>query len=698
MDINKLILETEQQADKLRLQSEQEKAMAEVLPLRFAQNMAAFERLMPAIYEQFRAYQPTRAFRLYCNANGEPNLLWLDDNVSLYGDEPLAQSKAQIEQVMGRASLSRLEFGVEKNFFGQIHVKYLNMLAEEYQTAKKTLNKLTSLPETVPMALVFGVGLGYHLGYLYERCSVKNLFVIEPDLDLFYASLFCFDWAPLLDYLDSEKMSLHILLGQDEESMMNDLMPAIHKRGAFLVASMFAYWHYPSPTIFSLIERVSQEFYTLRTGWGFFDDNLFAISHSAENIIKGAPFLLKGKKVQNEQSQCPVFVVGNGPSLDAALPYIKEYQQNALIICCGSSVYALHKEGIKPDIYVAVERTKSSADFLATLNDPDYLQDILFLSVDVIHPDCLAYFDRSAMGFKPNEPMYAMLKANQNKLMEQYTGLLNVNPLVGNTGLSYAVTLGFKNIYLFGMDNGYKSKEHHHAKNSSYYDKDGKPIEALKKLMTGRAEFMVPGNFGGEVVTNQLLGLSARHMGTLLRLYSDVICHNCSDGAQVKNAIPLPLDEFRLDEVALDKDRLVDEIYEKLFVPISVSADKLQDYLAIELFNKLVDKIIEVWQPDCLTYEDVNERTLVSFELVTSLAVSPYHHVYRVLVGSMNYYLSVITSILYAFSDKEETFHLLRKCIAIFIEFLQETKVLYAKALAMKDKTDFEPLKHMRKN
>ena len=110
---------------------------------------------------------------------------------------------------------------------------------------------------------------------------------------------------------------------------------------------------------------------------------------------------------------------------------------------------------------------------------------------------------------------------------------------------------------------------------------------------------MVPGNFGGEVVTNQLLGLSARHMGTLLRLYSDVICHNCSDGAQVKNAIPLPLDEFRLDEVALDKDRLVDEIYEKLFVPISVSADKLQDYLAIELFNKLVDKIIEVWQPDC---------------------------------------------------------------------------------------------------
>lgn len=698
MDINKLILETEKQADKLRLQSEQEKAMAEVLPLRFSQNMAAFERLMPAIFEQFKDYQPCRAFRLYCNDNGEPNLLWLDDNVSLYGDEPFAQSRAQIEQVMECSSLSRLEFGVEKNFFSHIHVKYLNMLAEEYQTAKKKLNKLTSLPEVVPMALVFGVGLGYHLGYLYERCSIKNLFVIEPDLDLFYASLFCFDWAHFLDYLDAEKMSLHILLGQDEESMMNDLMPAVHKRGAFLVASMFAYWHYPSPIIFSLIERVSQEFYTLKAGWGFFDDNLFAISHSAENIIHGAPFLLKGKKVPDAKSECPVFVVGNGPSLDASLPYIKKYQQNALIICCGSSVYALHKEGIKPDIYVAVERTKSSADFLATLNDPDYLRDILFLTVDVIHPDCLTYFKRSAMGFKPNEPMYAMLKANQNKMMEQYAGLLNVNPLVGNTGLSYAVTLGFKNIYLFGMDNGYKSKEHHHAKTSSYYDKDGKPIEALKKLMTGRSEFMVSGNFGGEVVTNQLFALTARHMGSLLRLFPDVICHNCSDGAQVKNAFPLPLEELQLENVMLDKQSLADEIYEEFFVPISVNKDNLQDYLAIELFNKLVDKIIEIWEPDCLTYDDVNERMLSSFELVTSLAISPYHHVYRVLVGSMNYYLSIITSTLYAFSDGEEVFILLRKCIGIFIEFLQETKVLYAKALSMKDMTDYEPLRHMRKN
>ena len=29
-------------------------------------------------------------------------------------------------------------------------------------------------------------------GYLYEKCRVANLFIFEPDLDLFYASLYCF--------------------------------------------------------------------------------------------------------------------------------------------------------------------------------------------------------------------------------------------------------------------------------------------------------------------------------------------------------------------------------------------------------------------------------------------------------------------------------------------------------------------------
>lgn len=344
MDINKLILDTESQVERLRRQAEQEKAMAEVMPVRFIRNLSAFKKHIPDIYEQFEEYVPIKDFRFFCNENGEPNILWLDEGVSLYGDNPYAESKAQIELILDKSTLHKFDFSIENNELNQIHVKYLNRMVELYLQSKEEMPPLGCVPNAIPMAFVFGVGLGYHLGYLYERCKINSLYIIEPDLDLFYASLFCFDWADLLSYLSAEKMGVHLLLGQDEDSLMKDLLPAIHKRGAFNLSGMFAYWHYPSPEIFKLIERLSEEFYTLKTGWGFFDDNLFAISHSSENVAARVPFLLKDKLISVVNRDTPVFVVGNGPSLDDALPYIEKYQEQALIICCGSSLFSLQGE------------------------------------------------------------------------------------------------------------------------------------------------------------------------------------------------------------------------------------------------------------------------------------------------------------------------------------------------------------------
>ena len=58
-------------------------AMAAALPLRFEQNMAAFRQHIPHIADIYEAYQPTRPFRFFCNENGIPNLLWLEDRKSV---------------------------------------------------------------------------------------------------------------------------------------------------------------------------------------------------------------------------------------------------------------------------------------------------------------------------------------------------------------------------------------------------------------------------------------------------------------------------------------------------------------------------------------------------------------------------------------------------------------------------------------
>ncbi|WP_277994435.1 6-hydroxymethylpterin diphosphokinase MptE-like protein [Aeromonas encheleia] len=247
------------------------------------------------------------------------------------------------------------------------------------------------------------MGLGYHLGYLYERCKIGTLFLFEPDLDLFYGSLFCFDWAPLLAYLHQENLGLHILLGQDEETIVKDFSSAIHSRGSFLIANAFVMWGYQSEKIKKLMDKVQQEYYLLVMGWGFCDDNIIALSHTINNIERAVPFLQCDKKISPVYQRIPVFVIANGPSLDESISVIKAHKDRAILISCGSAMSALHKVGIKPDIHVETERTKIVYDFLASLNDPDYQRDILFLSTDVIHPDCSTLFNKSMLTFKVGE-------------------------------------------------------------------------------------------------------------------------------------------------------------------------------------------------------------------------------------------------------------------------------------------------------
>lgn len=191
LNIDAALVQAEQEARRLQQQADQEAAMAVALPLRFEQNMAAFRQYIPHIADMYEAYQPARPFRFFCNENGQPNLAWLDDGVAVYGAEPYLTCETLVSEFMDRGTLSKFSFSHEANPLGFMHVEYLNRLNTylgELSSQEQMLNKV---PHEVPSALIFGVGLGYHLGYLYERCKIGTLFLFEPNINLFYASLFC---------------------------------------------------------------------------------------------------------------------------------------------------------------------------------------------------------------------------------------------------------------------------------------------------------------------------------------------------------------------------------------------------------------------------------------------------------------------------------------------------------------------------
>lgn len=696
VNIDTVLAKAEQEVLRLQQQAEQEAAMAVALPLRFEQNMAAFRQYIPHIADIYEAYQPTRPFRFFCNENGIPNLLWLDENTALYGADPFQSAQEQINQVLNRPFIHRFNFGMSNNLINQVHVQYLNKLCELYKNVGEKLNKLTGVPDSIPMVMMFGIGLGYQISYLYEKCNVKNLFIFEPDLDLFYASLFTFDWHSFLQHLNRENLGLHLFLGQDEDSLMEDLITTLHKRGDFWISGMFAFWHYPSEKIFSLVKCVEKEFYLLKAGWGFFDDNLFALAHSAKNIENRIPFLREGKSILSAYPDLPAMVIGNGPSLDEAIPFIKKNKEKFILFACGSSITALHKAGVKPDVIVVVERNKSTADFFKLLNDDDYLRDILFLSVDVIHPACRQYFNRMGLGFKLCEPMSYLLMRNVDD-MSDFAQLSRANPFVGNTGLSYAVTLGFKDIYLCGIDNGYKNSQHHHSKYSAYYDDEGEPIEQLTELVINSGDVPVPGNFGGEVTANRLFCVSIKAMESLLKLNPEVRCYNCSDGAYIQGSTPLQINAISNDFNIFDKKVVLDHIYENFFSPIEIDKNKISSLMAFDVFDMLLDRIISDWRVVEPERDDISELMQKHFEYLTYVSATRQAHIHRVLVGSINYYFSFINTIIYTFDDVNMKDDIVVPAIGIMIDFFEVVRASYPKALDFIDDLDCEILEFYRK-
>ncbi|MDR2595886.1 MAG: DUF115 domain-containing protein [Treponema sp.] len=65
--------------------------------------------------------------------------------------------------------------------------------------------------------------------------------------------------------------------------------------------------------------------------------------------------ILINKTILYRKTNLPVIVTGSGPGLEAALPVIRNMQNNCLILASSSSVMALFHAGIKPDIVIATD-------------------------------------------------------------------------------------------------------------------------------------------------------------------------------------------------------------------------------------------------------------------------------------------------------------------------------------------------------
>lgn len=696
-NMDQLIESAESALKKLAAISEQEKAMREVFPIRFSQNLTAFEKYIPNIFSRFHDYSPERAFEFYCLENGEPNLRWSGQVAGLYGDSPFLDCKTQIEHMLASAPIMQFERRMEHDAFGQQHMKFFNQLSTLQKELLADCDLIHGIPDSIPLAMMFGLGLGYQLGYLYERCQVANLHIFEPNSDLFFASLFCFDWASLLEYMNANNLGLHLFVGQTEDEVMTDLRDVItpNKNNTFLCANCIFFSHYESPILNRLKSRVLDDYYQLGMGWGFFDDNLFSLSHSLSNLSSGMRFLRKNTALPQSGVDAPVFVVANGPSLDSDIEFIRSNIDKAIIVACGTALGSLCRAGIPVDIYVATERVDVVPKSLAGI-PKDYLERVLFLSTDVIHPDCHLFFNRIALAMKADEPMIALLMAN-NEPIQDILAVSHVNPLVGNIGLSFPLHLGFKQIYLFGLDNGFRVGGHHHSKFSMYYDDEGQPKPQYAQMSLANGDKRVPANFGGEVISNRLFSTSLMMLEVLLTNYENAHCINCSDGAKIRGTTPLSSTEIRTEVwPLLDKISLIDHIYTHMSSPSFLDVQRIKSYMDQNFFNWFVDKVKLEWQSIPNERFALIQMMQKQAEYLETISISRQCHIAYVLSGTFNTLFAMVSVFIYRIDDERLAFEKLHAQLPLILEFFVTLKKLYEFGMDMIQGPHLEIVKNIQ--
>ncbi len=456
----------------------------------FEKNLNFFYRNLPHYYNLITSIK-TRNFKILNN-----NIFF--QNKPIYKNDIYTDSK-----IIAKNPINNPLW--KKNFF----IKPQKWNEEEFYITGKIINSFLSDNnkyyfdnDFLPTTILFGLLSGKHLDLIREKYNLQSLFIYEPNSELFAISLYFVDYEQLY-----QKYNDRLFLWIGGEIDYFAIEKFFYERvitSSFLNIYYKAYNH-------PLLDDAINKFQTIQAsklrGWGTFEDEIKGIKNHLQNINK-YPLL-----ESFEKTNAPFCIVANGKSLEKNIDFIKKNQESMIIISVGTAIKPLIKAGIESDFHFEQERI----DILV-----DALKDIL--------PNYNGYFVGASV---VNNKVFKMAK---NPLMyireafsleKDYTPLIGSSPIVGNAGFSFASFFA-KEIYLCGMDLGFRLGDKKHSKNSFYDERDDIAKNGIK----------IEGNFSNDIYTDSLLLSSKQKIEKMIEKYNLKV-FNLSDGALIKGAVPL---------------------------------------------------------------------------------------------------------------------------------------------------------------
>lgn len=529
---------------------------------KFNSNMVVLRDYFPDIYKFFIHYEP-KEWHPVCLKSGDINVIDKDYMVPWYDNDVRKQASQHLKYFENHPNIDGLSLGYNGNKLA--HYSHYQFVSKVEPLLTKNTTDTSHLPEKIEALIMFGIGVGYQLESLMTDYEIKKLFICEPNPDFFFASLFTIDWASILKQSDEKGASIYISLGNDENHLFESLTSQFHAIGAYIQNETYFYRGYHNPRHDATVSKLREHLQIMVSMGEYFDHAMYGIAHTKENLRRNYRFLSSepGNKISGASKQTPIFIVGNGPSLDASIHAIKEAARSAIIVSCGTALKVLHHHGVTPDFHAEVEQNRATYDWIQRVADKQYLKKINLISCNGIHPDTCDLFEEVFVVFKEGESSTeAMFKVLDKS---KYQVLKYLYPTVGNLAVNVFIELGFDEIYLFGLDLGFVTPEKHHSKDSAYYKKCGEEVYDYKKY--NNTSIATKGNFRPLVYTKYEFKIANQILQTCLQFkLSCQTVYNCSDGAYIKGTIPLPIEELLVVATTDVKKRSIKEIQNQAFI------------------------------------------------------------------------------------------------------------------------------------
>lgn len=645
----------------------------------YQNNLEKFKQYAPVLYNKLVTASDNR-YSLELNINSlniskDGELIYPYENVNEYFEQLLEAyyKRDKLNLIEYTINISDKDESIDKFGIETIALKHYANITKKYKSIFKKMpdvSKLNPYHEQRYAMMIFGIGLGYHIPQLIEKYEIQHLLLIDINIEMLRASLYTINWEQIFLYFNEKDKyrNLQIIIEENSKEIEKNIVNYLAYQvpmAYYNLAQMISYQNKVFEESIKLITN-SFDLYT-GTNQGFFDDEKWSLEHTLHNIKSQIPIYSDkiGNKVEEDKH---VFVIGNGPSLDLYIDFIKENEDKAIIFSAGSALSSLYKAGIKIDYIIQMERTIDTYYLLKESVPLEYLKNSKIIGMNTLHPRVYNLFEKKFMFLKYSDAGAEFVEEVKFPL------LAFTNPTVTNSAFRLALQFGFKNISFFGMDFGFKNLENHHSKNSFYYDKKSKFFNSQRK----EGYMKVKGITSDFVYTERIINNSRKNIESLTAAAKEQVenikIYNYSEGAYIQDTINSNHSSNHLSNVKKMTENEKEQTISKIESQFEICTKDTN--LNLEILNERFDYL----KSALAMFKRKNIDAFMFLKFTNMMYIlfdqqfSQFKYIKRVLNGT---FLQLLTKtyVYVAFQQQDKnSAKFLNECIDIIIEYMEDAK------------------------